>query len=522
MNLGTFLRQAVAAVPQQTFVQCGRETLSYEAFEAASNQAAHALHDLGLRAGERVALVLPNSPLFLVLWFGAAKLGAIMTAWNPEYTPYELAPLLAHAEPRVVVTAPEVLTRVGESIRASRQHAVVLHSGQTTLDDREPIDAVLRGRSVDPPRVEIKADNICTMIYTSGTTGRPKGVLHTHATYVLTGEAFPHWLGLTGRDRLFTSLPLFHINAQAYSTMGSLALRTTLILAERFHAHRFLEELAETGATTFNFIGAMVLILRKQPPSSWDRAHSVRITYGVPVLPPDVRDAIEQRFGFRILAGYGLTEATFGSMEPLHEPRRPFSIGKPRQHPALTFQNEMRVVTDGDRDLPAGEVGELALRNPALMREYYHDADLTTQALRNGWLHTEDLGYRDADGFFYFVARRRDIIRRRGENISALEIEMVVNEHPQVADSAAIGVPSELGDEEVKLIVVKRPGASFRAEDIVAWCATRLAKFKLPSDVEFRSELPKTATGRILKHLLTGAEPPRAGAVANEDEQARS
>jgi crotonobetaine/carnitine-CoA ligase len=281
-----------------------------------------------------------------------------------------------------------------------------------------------------------------------------------------------------------------------------MALRTTLTLSERFSARHFVQELADAGATTFNFIGAMVLILGKQPPSPQDRAHRVRVTYGVPALAPEVRDALEARFGFRILAGYGLTEATFGAMEPLQEARRPYSIGKPRQHPAPGFQNEMRIVDATDCERSAGVIGEIILRNPALMRGYFRDAALTAQALRNGWLHTGDLGYRDADGFYYFVARQRDVIRRRGENISAIEIEAVVAEHPDVVECAAVGVPSEFGDEEVKLVVVRRADARLAPESLLAWCEARLARFKVPRYVEFRTDLPKTATGRVLKHAL--------------------
>jgi crotonobetaine/carnitine-CoA ligase len=206
----------------------------------------------------------------------------------------------------------------------------------------------------------------------------------------------------------------------------------------------------------------------------------------------------------RIVVGYGLSESTFGTIEPLSGPRKWGTIGLPRQHPDPSIRNEVRIVDDFGNDLPPGVSGEILLRNPATMIGYYRDPQQTAQVLRDGWLYTGDLAYRDDDGYLYFVARKKEIIRRRGENISPAEIEMVISSHPKVQDVAVIGVPSELGEEEVKAYIAPVPGAELVPEEIVQWCAGRLAPFKIPRYIEIRTDLPRTPTQRIAKHLLKG------------------
>jgi crotonobetaine/carnitine-CoA ligase len=349
---------------------------------------------------------------------------------------------------------------------------------------------------------DISPDDSMTMIYTSGTTGKPKGVVQTHRTYVLTGQSFPYWLELTSEDRLFTCLPLFHINAQAYSTLGSIGAGASLILAEKFSASGFWKQVSEHQATEFNAIGSMMLILLKQPPGDMENGHRVRLAYCAPALPEGLEREFERRFGIRVIAGYGLSECTFGSIEPLNLPRKFGSVGLPRQHPFLGMINELRIANQDGTELGPGEVGEIQLRNPAIMKEYYRDPQLTAEVLRNGWLHTGDLGYRDQDGYLYFFERKQGVIRRMGENISSAEVEGVVAEHPKVLECAVIGLPSEFLEEEVKMYVVLRPGTDLPPDELLEWCENKLASFKVPRYVEFRQSLPKTETQRIAKNIL--------------------
>ncbi len=260
--------------------------------------------------------------------------------------------------------------------------------------------------------------------------------------------------------------------------------------------------MAEYRVNVFNYIGSMLAVLLKRDPAPEERGHAVRVTYGGPALPGPLRQEIEQRFGLTLISGIGMSETTFGLIESLHGERRPGSLGKPRQHPDPRIVNEARVVDDDGQDVPAGEVGELIFRNPVMMKGYYRDPEQTAQTIRDGWLYTGDLVRQDEDGFFYFVDRKKDIIRVRGENVSSSEVEQVLSEHPAVQEAGVVGVPSELTDEDVAAFVVPRPGPTPEADDLVAWCKARLAAFKAPRYVWLVESLPKTETQRIEKFHL--------------------
>jgi crotonobetaine/carnitine-CoA ligase len=243
-----------------------------------------------------------------------------------------------------------------------------------------------------------------------------------------------------------------------------------------------------------------VVILLKQPENPLDRQNNIRIAYGTPALDKELQERFEKRFGLTVLSGYALTECPFGTIQPLHGIRKPKSIGIPRFHPS--FENQIRVVNEQGQELPPHETGELIIKNPTVTPGYFRDPEGTQKVIRNGWLYTGDNAYRDEDGYFYFVDRKKDVIRRRGENFSSLEIEEVLSAYPKVLESAIIGIPSELSDEEIKAYIVPRPGEIILPEEIWGWCEERLARFKIPRYLEFRESLPKTATHRVEKFRL--------------------
>ncbi|MBI2368844.1 MAG: AMP-binding protein, partial [Deltaproteobacteria bacterium] len=458
---------------------------------------------LGVHPGSRVALRLGNSPAFLLAWLGAVTARAIAVPINPQLTLDETRAILAHAEPSALVVEPDWVEEARKLTAALPGLRVVLVAGGDAAREGPgllPFQALLEAPPL--PLSRPGPEDVATFIYTSGTTGRSKAVMQTHQTYVLTGQAFPWWLGLTAEDRLLTALPLFHINAQAYSTMGTIGAGATLVLLPRFSASRFWEQAAASRATEFNALGAMLAILLKQPPTAAERAHAVRICYTAPVLPAAMHEACEARFGFHLKYGYGLSESTFGPVVPRGRPWKPGGMGRARQHPELGVINEVRVVDPAGNELPPGVVGEIVLRNPAVMKGYFKEPALTAEALRGGWFHTGDSACRDTDGDFFFVDRLKDLIRRRGENISSVEIEDVLRAHPAVLECAAIPVPSELTEDEIKAYVVFREGAGAEAAELFAWCAARLARFKVPRFLEVREALPHTPTGRVAKYQL--------------------
>jgi crotonobetaine/carnitine-CoA ligase len=332
--------------------------------------------------------------------------------------------------------------------------------------------------------------------------------MQTHRAYTMAGEGFPYWMELTAADRFMTSLPLFHINAPAYSVMGSLTCGAGLILLPRFSASTFLESARRHGATEFNAIGAMLEILMRQPAKSSDADTPLRLCYTGPAPARERQEEMERRFGLRIVVGYAMSESPYGLIWP-HGSRPYETLGRLRQHPRLGVVNEGRVVGDDGEDLPAGETGELLLRNPVITPGYWGMPELTAEAITSdGWLHTGDLVTVDGAGTYTFVARKKEVLRRRGENLSPAEVEEALASHPSVLECAVVGVPSELSEEDVKAFVVPAPGAQIDFAQLRAHVAGLLAAYKVPRFWQAVDELPRTPTSRVAKHRLPGGHPP--------------
>ncbi len=494
LTIPRLLRARAEALPDEPFLSFGDDTWSYARFGAEVGRVARGLQRAGVGPGQRVALFLPNSPEFLFVWFALASLRAIAVPINTAFRPPEVAYPLAHAEPSLVVAAEGLRETLEPAMAEAALRRPVLWVGPQGL----PLDDAGEGRP-DPTAAE--PEDVCCFIYTSGTTGRPKAVMQTQRNYVLTGEGFARWLRLRRDDRVMTLLPLFHINAQAYSTMGALAAGAGLILLERFSAGQFWDQARRYRATEINVIGSMLLMLGKQPPSPRDREHEVRVLYGAPA-PREVCRPLEERFGVAVVEGFGMSECTFGLIQPLDGPRVPGSMGRPRELPERGITNDVRVVDAEGRDCPPDAPGELIIRNAVMMAGYYKDPERTGEALRDGWLRTGDMATRDADGEFFYVGRKKELIRRRGENISPAEVEAVLHAHPAVAEAAVVGVPSQFSEEDVAAFVVPAAGAAATAEELRAWCAERLAPFKVPTEWRFLEALPKTSTQKVQKDAL--------------------
>jgi crotonobetaine/carnitine-CoA ligase len=505
LNVRDFLEEAARAVPDETFLIHGQQRISYGEFNRRVDLAAAAWHQLGVRTGDRVAFMVENRPEFLQAWLGLAKVGAVLVAFNTRWQTAEVADFLQLTQPRFALVSERYRDMFQPAIPAATGLEEVLtigpDGGSADLDllrstGRRP-DA-----SCGAPHVDLNAGDVVSFISTSGTTGRPKAVMQTHGNYVLTGEGYAHWVELRRGERIYLCLPLFHINSQAYTVMGAIAARAAIVLVERFSASRFWSDMSEYGVNVFNYIGSMLAVLMKRDPSPEERDHAVRLTYGGPALPGPLRQEVEERFRLTLISGIGMSETTFGLIESLHGERRSGSLGMPRQHPDPRIVNEARVVDDEGRDVPAGEVGELILHNPVMMKGYYRDPEQTARTIRGGWLYTGDLVRKDEEGFFYFVDRKKDVIRVRGENVASAEVEQVLSEHPAVQEAAVVGIPSELTDEEVVAFVIPRRGATPGSAELIDWCVARLAAFKAPRQLWLVESLPKTETQRVEKHRL--------------------
>lgn len=489
-TIPSLFETAVERSPSKPWLTFEDQTYSFEEAHRRIGAFAAVMRDEGVRAGSFVLATARNSPEYLFTWLAATRLGAVIVAVNPKGTHDELAGLLRQVDPHLVVSDGEL----EELVRAAIDDA----DGTARLSWVEDLMAT---PDTEGPPAAAATDDVALMIPTSGTTGRSKLVMQTHRAYTMAGEGFPFWLGLNEEDKLMTSLPLFHVNAPAYSVLGSISAGCGLILLPRFSGSRFIDWARRYGATEFNAIGAMIEILMRQPERNDDADNPLRLCYTGPSPPKERQLEIERRFGFEIVCGYALSESPYGLI--WKRGTRPFgTLGSPRQHPTMGHVNDARVLVDG-REAKAGEIGELELKNPAVMVGYYDMPEETERVLSDGWLRTGDLVTVNADGTFGFVGRQKELIRRRGENLSPVEVEAALEEHPAVVEAAVIGVPSDLTEEEVKAFVVLAAGAVVPPDELQGFVTERLAPFKVPRYFEFVAELPHTATGRIAKHQLS-------------------
>jgi crotonobetaine/carnitine-CoA ligase len=487
-TIGEVLADTAARRPRETYLVATEGSFTFGETHRRANGTAHALHALGVQRGSRVAALLGNDAPFLFSWFGVARLGAALVPLDPGSTSREATGAILQARPSLLLfdEASEGLSR---------------EICDATGVARAPVGDVTAVTRDEAPETHVEPGDVVVLLSTSGTTGASKLVMQSHRSLVLAGEGFPWWLGLDENDRLLTSLPLFHLNALAYSTLGALVAGASLVVLPRFSARTFFDSARVHGATEFNAVGAMLEILMRTPSARTAAAGPLRLCYTTPAPSSKERHrAIEERFGFRVTAGYGLSETPYGTIWPL-EGESPYgSMGSLKQHPTLGEVNEARIVDDDDRDVAEGTEGELLLRNPAVMNGYLGMPDETAHALRGGWLHTGDVVRRDPGGTFHFVARKKDIVRRRGENVAPGEIEDVLATHPGIVEASVIGVPSELGEEELKAFVVAAPGLEVSA--LAPWLRERLSRHKVPRYIEVVDDLPRTSTGRVARHRL--------------------
>ncbi|MGZ4480465.1 MAG: AMP-binding protein [Nocardioidaceae bacterium] len=497
------LTHAADRDPDRSWLRTDEGCLTFAAAAARVAETAEALREAGVRRGDLVVVTTRTTPPYLLCWLALSSLGAVTVPTNPQSAPAELAGLVGQVRPRALVTDDDLEPLAAAAgVRQVPELGVLdvaAFVGDWTREDVTPYDGPL-GEHVGP-------DDLAVLIPTSGTTGRSKLVMQTHRAYAMAGEGFPYWMELDRDDRLMTSLPLFHINAPAYSVMGSLACGAGLVLLPRFSASGFLDAARRHGATEFNAIGAMLEILMRQPERPDDADNPLRLCYTGPAPTRERQEQIERRFGLRIVCGYAMSETPYGLIWP--RGTRPFgTLGAVRQHPTLGEVNEARVVDGDGREVGAGETGELLLRNPVVTPGYWEMPEEPALVIVDGWLRTGDLVTVNDGGTFTFVARTKEVLRRRGENLSPLEVEEAVAAHPSVLEVAVVGVPSELSEEEIKAFVVPAPGVPVDIAELRTWAAGRLATYKVPRFWQVVDALPRTATARVAKHRLPTGHPP--------------
>ena len=499
-SVGELLAARASELGEKTYLVFGERSYSFAEVYTRARAAAGGLKALGVGKGRRVALAMNNCPEFIFTWWGLMLLGATLVPINTRLTVKEAAYIINHSEAHAVV--------LGEGWSGQLQELKPVCKGvqawvcwEGGRQGARALGEVLGGPVVEGPE-ELGAEHEAAVLYTSGTTGFPKGVVHTHGNYLLTAASFASACALAPTDTLLTANPLFHVNAQFYSCMGTLWAGAKFVLAPRFSASRMWDWTRAYNANKVVMLLAITTILFNRPPTPRDADNPVELVVAGGAPRGHYHD-FEQRFGVKLQTLYSLTEAPLGIMSPIDQPCVDGAVGLPVR-PAWGGENRVRIVDEAGRDCPPGTPGQILISNPAVMKGYLKDPEATAQALKEGWVHTGDLGKSDEKGWVYFLGRAKDVIRKKGENISAAEVEAAIAAHPAVKEAAvkAVQPPDAVGEDEVMAFVVWEEGQELSWQELAGFCRQRLADFKVPRFWAAASALPKNATGRVMKNRL--------------------
>ncbi len=477
-----------ASDPEGSCLADGRRALDNAGFAGEVRRMSGALAETGITRGDVVAVVLPNSVDLVTIMFAAWRLGATLTPVNPALTTSEIQYQLADSGTRLVVTDDSSATKVAGGVARIWGVGELLTRGGDT--------------NVESPRREL--GDLALMIYTGGTTGRPKGVMLDHANLMATTAMIVDWFEMTAADRCLLVLPLFHVNGIMVSVVAPLVAGGSTIIAPRFDPKTFWPLVERVRPTFFSAVPTIYAMLTGLPGDVRPDTTSLRcVVCGAAPMPAAAIHEFEDRYAVPILEGYGLSEGTVvTTANPLHGVRKPGTVGLPMPG------QEVGIVDQDDRALPAGQVGEVTVRGPNVMRGYLGRPDATAETLRGGRLHTGDLGRFDEDGYLILVDRLKDMIIRGGENIYPKEIEDVLCAHPSVFEAAVVGRAQPLFGEEPVAFVVLKPGLAAEPDELIEHCATVLARFKVPRAVFIETSLPRTPIGKVAKPVLRGRIPP--------------
>ncbi|HTK65575.1 MAG TPA: AMP-binding protein [Pseudonocardia sp.] len=499
------LSRSAEASPDKLAVRFPQEDVTYQQMWRRSTALANGLAELGVGRDDSVAVLMRNSADQLFTWFATAMLGAVYVPINTAYRGTYLRHPLEVASVRVLVVD-EHLSEPALAVASqldSLRHLVVrggditgLDAGRVAVHPLESLTSAESGRLLVPVSPAWNDPN--AVLFTAGTTGPSKGGSMTQNYLVRAAQQILHARGGRPEDVYYNPLPLFHGNAMLLGALGPLLSGATAAFEENFSVSRFWDRVRHFGATQLSILGPLMLMLWKQDPRPDDADNPARVMMAVPI-PAELHRPIEERFGLRIVTAYGLSECVPVTLSSLADPAPPGSSGKP--NPMF----DVRLFDDDDQEVPAGEVGEIVCRplEPHVMFEgYLNNPEATARMWRNLWFHTGDLGRFDEHRNLSFVDRKKDYLRRRGENISSFEVERGLLEHPDVLEAAVLGVPSDLSEEEVMAFLVRRPGSDLDHQGLLDHCVAHLPYFAVPRYLEFVDELPKNPVGRVQKFTL--------------------
>ncbi len=517
--------------PALTFY--GKEIL-YRELDDLTNRFANALRQFGIQKGDRVAIMLPNTPQGVIGFYGALKAGAIVVQVNPLYVERELEFQLVDSGAKILLALDMFYPKIKNVIAKTSLNQVILtnvrdylpfllwllyplkakREGQWIKVEKAPpiydLVDLLKQSDATPSRVGCNPDDTALFQYTGGTTGQPKGAMLTHRNLVCNAIQAATWTRMRERGEIVLSvIPFFHSYGLTACLNSTIYRAGTLILLPRFQTQDVLKCIQKYRPTLFPGIQAMYVAINNfQGVERYDLSSIRACISGAGPLHLEVQERFEALTGGKIVEGYGLTEASpVTHANPVHGKRKKGSIGLP-------FPDTDAKIVDletGERELPVGEVGELTVRGPQVMKGYWNRSDEENRKmLRNGWLYTGDMARMDEEGFFYIVDRKKDMIKTKGENVYPREVEEVLFRHPKVKDAVVVGLPESFSVEVIKAYVVLKEGQEATEEEIIEFCRHEMAKFKVPKFVEFRRELPKTIVGKVLRRVLLDEEMKKA------------
>ncbi|MCE9599827.1 MAG: long-chain-fatty-acid--CoA ligase [Spirochaetia bacterium] len=482
--------------PDKPYLIFGEKTYTYSQFDQITSKAAGAFKKLGANAGDRIAILIPNSDDFLFCYFGAMKAGCAAATLNTLLKAEELEFIINDSKATVLCTTPhylKLLASVRENL-TNIKHIILTEPAETG-------NSVILGNLItaaEPFTHNVQAEDDAAMIYTSGTTGHPKGVVLTHANILYNSYVAPRFIDLQKDDVSLCIMPLFHVNAQIASMMATMQAGATVVLEEMFKPRSFIKTLKKYKCTTFSGVPTIYSYLNDMKEAEGEDLSFLKACIcGAAPMPVEVFQTFERKFGAKIIEGYGLSEGTcVSSLNPINGVRKIGSIGIPIDG------QEMGIWDDDGNSMAVGQIGEIVIKGPNVMKGYYNNPEASAKALSNGWLRTGDLGYRDQDGYYFISGRKKEMIIRGGENIYPREIEEVLFEMPDVQDCAVVGLPDKKYGEEVAAFIILKGGSSADEKSIKSFLRTKIADFKRPRIIEIVTDLPRTATGKIQKNKI--------------------
>lgn len=477
-------------------------SFTYADFDRAVKQTANFFLELGIKKGELTALHLHNKPQYLICWLALAQIGAVSVPLNEHYHLEESSYILKKCQIRRIITEPCSLDIYTNNREALHLDTIILTDGDT---DEPDVHLLHEGMNRQPKTLReirsVSAEDMAVILFTSGTTRHPKGAIYTHCNVVYGGLIHAAQMGMDEGERFLSSMPCYHMDFQEMAAMPVICCGGTLIMVEHYSARRFWSQVCNYHANFTDTMSIMNRTMLLQPISPGEKDHCLKQIYFSMGLSNEEKENFEERFAVKLLNSYGMTETVSGvTCAPLVGNKNWPSVGRP----ALSY--DIKIIDSTGQEVPFGTSGEICVHGVpgrSIIPGYYRDEEASAKLIDSqGWLHSGDWGYLDNDGWLFFEGRCDHMIKRSGENVSSAEVECVLTSHPDIVDAAVIGIPDPIRDQAVKAFILLVPGENITETDVTEYCCSRLAKFKVPTIIEFVTDFPRTATGKIKKNLL--------------------